>query len=420
MARFKLVSLAVLALAASACGGTSSDPSTAGVPQDPGVVTAPSTVDVETGATVRFTAQVDGTPTASVRWSVDEPEGGTVDANGVYTAPDLEGTFHVRAQPTAPSAPTAVRSTAAKTTGTSSTVKVHRRNSAVGVSVSPGTVTLPVLGTQTFAATVTGTTNLSVTWSVKEGSACGSVTSAGVYTAPNAAASCTVVATSAADTTRSASAAVTVSAPQVINVAVSPTSPSVLTGGTVTFTASVTGTVSGQSTAVTWSVPPGSGTINPTTGVYVAPATAGTYVVTATSVADATRKGTATVTVSAPAPAVAISITPATVTLDACKGQVFTATVTNTSNTAVTWSVVETGGGTVSNGAYVAPTTAGTYHVLAVSQADPTRSVQATVTVNPEKVLSVAVTPGSATVQANGQLAFAASVTTTCGTFPAQ
>ena len=82
--------------------------------------------------------------------------------------------------------------------------------------------------------------------------------------------------------------------------------------------------------------------------------------------------------------------------------------------------MAETGGGTVLNGAYISPSTAGTYHVMAVSQADGTKTAQATITVGPEKVLSVAVTPGSGTVLANGQLTFAANVTTTCGTFAAQ
>jgi hypothetical protein len=68
-------------------------------------------------------------------------------------------------------------------------------------------------------------------------------------------------------------------------------------GGTATFTATVTGANSGQSTAVTWSVPAGAGSIGATTGAYVAPAAPGTYVVTATSVADASKKANATVTV---------------------------------------------------------------------------------------------------------------------------
>jgi hypothetical protein len=94
--------------------------------------------------------------------------------------------------------------------------------------------------------------------------------------------------------------------------------------------------------------------------------------------------------------------------------------VTNTSNTNVTWTVTEAGGGTVTNGIYTAPAAAGTYHVVARSVADPTKTVQGTITVGPEKIVSMAVAPGSGTVQTNATLAFAATVTTTCGTFAAQ
>jgi hypothetical protein len=61
----------------------------------------------------------------------------------------------------------------------------------------------------------------------------------------------------------------------------------------------------------------------------------------------------------------------------------FTATVTCTTNTNVTWSVVEANGGSItSSGVYTAPATAGTYHVKATSAADMTKSATATVTVN--------------------------------------
>lgn len=338
-----LAALATLALLGSACGGSSAD--VAGAPagivagQTIVVTTVPADAEVVPGAAIQFVAQVTGTGDSRVVWSVDEADGGSIDANGLYTAPATEGTFHVHAELVAQAGASSTTG-GSKTGGGSSTVRVSR----IAVSVSPAVVT-------------------------------------------------------------------------------------VAAGGSVTFTATVTGTSSGQSTAVIWSVPAGAGSIDASTGVYTAPSTAGTYTVTAFSVANTAKKGTATVTVSAPpaqpAPPpptqpVAISISPATATLDGCAGQVFTATVTNTSNTAVTWSVVEAGGGTITNGAYVAPSTPGTYHVSAVSQADPTKIVQATITVGPEKVLSVAVTPGSGTVQANGQLAFAATVTTTCGTFAAQ
>ena len=508
MTHRSIVALGVAALFTAACGGSSSETTSATPPagQTVVVVTSPAETGVEPGSSVRFNAQVTGTADTSVKWSVDEADGGTVDASGLYTAPTTEGTYHVRAEH-ASQAATGGTSAARKKGGGSSVVHVAKGQAVqpVSVAVDPATATVPANGTQVFAAAVAGTTNLSVTWTVQPGSSCGSVSAGGVYTAPNAGATCTVVATSAADTTKSGSATVTVTPPPAHVVAISPGSASVLTGGTTTFSATVTGTTagestavtwsvpagagsigastgvyvapaspgtyvvtatsvatpsgiktatvtvtaapviavsvspatstivaggtatfaatvtgttSGQSTAATWSVPAGAGSIGASTGVYVAPATPGTYVVTATSAADTSKKGTASVTVTAPP--VAIAISPSTATLDPCKGQVFTATITNSSNTAVTWSVVEAGGGTVTNGAYAAPTAPGIYHVMAVSQADPTKTVQASITVGQEKVLSIAVAPGSGTVNATGQLTFAAAVTTTCGTFAAQ
>ena len=81
-----------------------------------------------------------------------------------------------------------------------------------------------------------------------------------------------------------------------ISVAVTPSVASATPGGTITFQATVSGTATGQSTAVTWLVAVGGGTIDQT-GVYVAPATAGTYTVVATSVADPTKTGIASVNV---------------------------------------------------------------------------------------------------------------------------
>jgi hypothetical protein len=63
----------------------------------------------------------------------------------------------------------------------------------------------------------------------------------------------------------------------------------------------------------------------------------------------------------------------------------FSATVAGASNTNVNWSVEEgASGGTVdTTGSYTAPSTPGTYHVIATSQADPTQGAIATVVVGP-------------------------------------
>lgn len=63
---------------------------------------------------------------------------------------------------------------------------------------------------QTFIATVTGTTNTAVTWTVQEGTAGGAITAAGVYTPPTTAGTYHVVATSQADTTQQCVATIVV------------------------------------------------------------------------------------------------------------------------------------------------------------------------------------------------------------------
>ena len=85
-------------------------------------------------------------------------------------------------------------------------------NQNITVSVSPATVTLFTNQTATFTAAVTGTSNMSVTWSVQEGASGGSITSAGVYTAPASTGTFHVIATSQANSAKSGSATATVNA----------------------------------------------------------------------------------------------------------------------------------------------------------------------------------------------------------------
>jgi hypothetical protein len=206
-------------------------------------------------------------------------------------------------------------------------------------------------------------------------------------------------------------------AAQAVAVRVEPPAAVVPPGGSTRFAASVTGTAL---TSVTWSVQegPACGTIAPD-GAYLAPAAPATCHVVATSTADPAVAAVATVTVSAGTPAPAsLAIAPATATVDACGGQTFA--VTGAAAGDVAWSVEEADGGTVTGGAYLAPATPGTYHVVASMRSDPSRTARATVTVGPERVLSVAVTPGSPVLATGGTLAFAATVTTTCGSFAAQ
>jgi len=128
-------------------------------------------------------------------------------------------------------------------------------------------------------------------------------------------------------------------------------------------------------------------------------------------------------TPSPPAAAsIAVTLTPPSTTLDACQSAPFKAAVTGTANPGVVWSVKEglAGGTITAEGVYTAPPAPGTYHVVATSAADSTRAVEGSVNVGPEKVVSVEVTPATATVSAGGNVPFSATVTTSCGAFAAR
>lgn len=117
------------------------------------------------------------------------------------------------------------------------------------------------------------------------------------------------------------------------------------------------------------------------------------------------------------APAVMVSISPASATVGAGAEQQFMATVANATNTAVTWQVNGTAGGSSSagtissSGLYAAPATVpnpATVTVAAVSQADTSVSASASVTVTSPSTVSIA--PGSATVSAAATQQFTATV----------
>jgi hypothetical protein len=209
----------------------------------------------------------------------------------------------------------------------------------VAVSLTPSLVTMRPGAQQEFAATVTGTADTSVSWSVLEGSAGGSITN-GLYTAPASTGVYHVAALSQADTTKLAVATVTVStSAPVVTVEISPASASTSIGEVLQFTATVSGNAN---TNVDWTVAEGaSGGSISSSGLYTAPATAGTYHIVATSQADGTTSAVATVTVTAQAPAVTIVLSPTTASISTGQTLQFAATVTGSSNTNVSWTVAE-------------------------------------------------------------------------------
>jgi hypothetical protein len=180
-----------------------------------------------------------------------------------------------------------------------------------------------------------------------------------------------------------------------VSVNVSPSSASVA----VTVPQQFTATVSGNTNqSVTWDVNGVAGgnavigSIN-ASGLYIAPSivpSPSSVTVHATSTAVPSAAGSAVVTITNPPPPVSIAVSPASATVRAGRKQQFTATVQNTSNTAVTWTVNSILGGNAtvgrisSTGLYTAPNTVPSpagVTVAAVSAADPTKSASAAVTI---------------------------------------
>lgn len=415
MTRLLLATALLTALVACSGGGSgSTTPPPVNPPagQEVVVEVRPRRVTLRPGESYPFNSVVTGTADTGVTWSVDQG-GGSVTATGVYTAPIVAGNYKVKGSSKANPSSNGYSNVTVTPTPTPT------------VAISPLTASVAAGGTLAFSAVVTGSTNTGVTWSIQEGN-CGSIDATGLYSAPPFAASCRIIATSAASTSSTDVATVTVTAPAQppppVAVTLSPTSTTVAAGGTVSFTATVTGTTNG---AVTWSVQEASGCGSvDTSGTYTAPGAAATCHVVATSAASASATAAATVTVTAPTlppPVVSVTVSPATGAVNSCMTLAFTATVSGTTNSAVTWSVQEgaAGGSVSAAGVYTAPAVAGTYHVIATSQASTSASATVPVTVT-DKILGVSVSPSSNTVSPGATAQFNATVTTTCGTFAAQ
>lgn len=164
-------------------------------------------------------------------------------------------------------------------------------------------------------------------------------------------------------------------------------------------------TVSGSSnTSVAWEYGSGGTDSSGNTVLFTAPTTPGVYFVKATSLADATKSARVNITVSAAPSAnpVAVSVTPAAVTMRPGATQDITATVTGSTNTAVTW---EYGAGGAAGGSntvrYTAPTAVGRYYVKATSVADPSKSAATIIEVSAQTGVVVTITPQNIQIKPN-------------------
>ena len=147
----------------------------------------------------------------------------------------------------------------------------------LSVTVSPATASVSAGGTQQFTATVVGSTNTAVTWSLSPTTGAGAInTTSGLYTAPTLVTTpqtVTITATSQANTSVKGTATLTLKATPTLSVA-SSKNPSTY-GGSVTFTATISSGPTGSMTFFDGSTSLGTGTISGTTATLTTTSLAG-------------------------------------------------------------------------------------------------------------------------------------------------
>ncbi len=156
-------------------------------------------------------------------------------------------------------------------------------------TISPSQMSLAPGASQAFQLSAATGSAPAVVWS----SSGGSISAAGLFSAPIQPGTYTVTAIAVDDPAVTATATVVVQGGLVSRVDISPPNLALEGGANATFTATVTA-AAGVSTAVSWGANGGSVSAD---GVFTAPLNGGIYGVTSTSLADPTKAATASVSV---------------------------------------------------------------------------------------------------------------------------
>jgi hypothetical protein len=299
----------------------------------------------------------------------------------------------------------------------------------VKVSISPKTVTLGAGATQQFTATVSNTSNTAVIWQVNGitggGPVTGTLSTAGLYTAPTTtpASSVTVTAVSVADSSVNASATVSFQSSPV-TITLTPTSASVPESGVQQFTATIS-----AATAIdlAWSVngvaggSAATGTItanSSTSAIYSAPSNLpaqNPVTISVANAANASESAAASVTITCSAPN---TLSPQSASLGLGQTQSFTASLCLNSGASIVWDVNGIVGGNSSIGtisstgaasaSYTAPTSVPSSQIT-IHAVSGSASASASITI--ASGVTVAISPSSASIATSQQLTFTPTVT---------
>jgi PKD repeat protein len=168
-------------------------------PQPVSVSISPTSATVSSGGALQFAATVANTTNQTVTWTTTA---GTISGTGLLTAPVVSTSTTIVVTATSVAAPS--KAASATVTVLPSAPQI------ISVAVSPTLTTVSSGSTRQFTATVANSTNQAVIWAATAGT----ISSAGLFTAPVVLTNTTitVTASSVADASKSANATVTVQA----------------------------------------------------------------------------------------------------------------------------------------------------------------------------------------------------------------
>jgi RHS repeat-associated protein len=258
---------------------------------------------------------------------------------------------------------------------------------SVSVTVSPASANVKAGGTQQFTATVVGSTNTSVTWSISPATGAGTISSSGLYTAPTTVTTpqtVTITATSAANTT--------VKAPVIVNLLATPTvsvwpTASGITYGQTLASSTLTGGTTSTPGTFTWTTPstaPGVGTASQS--VTFTPTASTSYSIVTGTVSVMVGQGTPVITFTSANTVV--------------YGTTLTVAATSTLGTPTFTEANGTGTATLS-GSTLTPTGVGTVTITASVAATTNykaASLQQTVTITPPPSFTLTATPSTLSI----------------------
>ena len=331
----------------------------------PVVTTNPNSQAVNAGQTVYFTAAASGTPTPTVQWQVSTNGGSSYTV--ISGATSTSYTFTTTAAASGSLYRAVFTNSAGTATTTAATLTV---NTAPVVATNPGSQTIYAGLSVSLTATATGTPTPNVQWQVSTNggslylpiSGATSTTYTFTTTAAESGSLYRAVFTNIAGTATTTAATLTVYAPPVVTT--NPSSQTVNTGLSVSFTAAASGT---PTPAVQWQVSINggatyasiSGATSTTYAFTVTPAQSGDlYQAVFTNISGSAATTAAMLTVDTPP---VVTTNPASQTVNAGQSASFTVAATGLSMPTAQWQVSTDGGATYTSisGSTSAPTKPG-------------------------------------------------------------